>query len=114
MEKLTVQFFNQHFYFSTIWPYLQPKTQNEILEIVSGGKGIIPYELIIQTNSLLLKPEDGKFWSKTEFYSELKMQQVDDQAYENSKFLYTKLKMRHLGDLTTFTIFKTLLYFVKY
>ena len=27
------------------------------------------------------------------------MQHVDDQTYENSKFLYTKLKMRHLGDL---------------
>ena len=99
VEKLTVQFFNQHLHFSTIWPYLQPKTQKEILEIVSGGKGIIPYELIVQTNSLSLTPDDGKFWSKTEFYSELKMQQVDDQAYENSKFLYTKLKMRNLSDL---------------
>ena len=27
------------------------------------------------------------------------MQAVDDTAYENSKFLYKNLKMRHLGDL---------------
>ena len=35
-------------------------------------------------DSLLLTPDDKKFWYKTEFYSELKMQAVDDEAYENS------------------------------
>ena len=50
-------------------------------------------------DSLLLTPDDKKFWYKTEFYSKLKMQAVDDEAYENSKFLYENLKMRHLGDL---------------
>ena len=49
--------------------------------------------------SLLLTPDDDNFWYKTEFNSELKMQAVDDEAYENSKFLYQNLKMRHLGDL---------------
>ena len=49
-------------------------------------------------NSFFLKPEND-FWSKTEFYSELKQKAVGDEEYEDSKFLYQTLKMRHLGDL---------------
>ena len=79
--------------------YLRPNVKKNILEIITSGKGIIPYELIVQMDSLLLTPDNDKFWFKTEFYSELKMQAVDDQTYENSRFLYTELKMRHLGDL---------------
>ena len=39
------------------------------------------------------------FWEKTEFYSDLKQSAVNDDDYENSKYLYHTLKMRHLGDL---------------
>ena len=99
VEKVTIQFFNQHYYFSTVWSYLSNEKKKEILEIIISGKGIIPYELIVQMDSLLLTPDDDKFWFKTEFYSELKMQSVDNQTYENSRFLYKNLKMRHLGDL---------------
>ena len=48
--------------------------------------------------SLLLLP-DQEFWKKNEFSSELKIQSVDDDSYEHSKYLYTTLKMRNLGDL---------------
>ena len=99
VEKLTIQFFNQHYYFSTVWMFLPPGIKKKTLEIITSGKGIIPYKLIVQMDSLLLTPDDDKFWFKAEFYSELKMQAVDDETYENSKFLYINLKMRHLGDL---------------
>ena len=49
--------------------------------------------------SLLLMPDDEQFWNKTEFFSELKLQAVDNESYENYKFLYKTLKMRNLGDL---------------
>ena len=97
--KVTKQFFNQHYYFSTVWPYLTPKLQEKVLDIVTIGKGIIPYELIVDMQSLLLTPDNDQFWSKTEFFSELKLQAVDDESYENSKFLLKTLKMRNLGDL---------------
>ena len=97
--KVTKQFFNQHYYFSTVWPYLTPKLQEKVLDIVTIGKGIIPYELIVDMQSLLLTPDNDQFWSKTEFFSELKLQAVDDESYENSKFLFKTLKMRNLGDL---------------
>ena len=88
--KVTKQFFNQHYYFSTVWLYLTLKLQENVLDIVTSGKGIIPYELIVDMKSLLLTPNDGQFWNKTEFFSELKLQAVDDESYENSKF-YIKL-----------------------
>ena len=39
------------------------------------------------------------FGKKTEFYSDLKQSAVNDDHYENSKYLYQTLKMRHLRDL---------------
>ena len=89
-EKVTKQFFNQHYYFSTVWLYLLLKLQEKVLDIVMSGKGIIPYELTVDMKSLLLMPDDEQFWNKTEFFSELKLQ---------AKFLYKTLKMRNLGDL---------------
>ena len=68
------------------------------MNITCSGKGVIPYELVTAINSFFLKPEN-EFWSKTEFYSELKQKHVGDEEYEQSKFLYETLKMRHLGDL---------------
>ena len=65
IRKLTEQFFNQHYYFSRVWPYLNPKKKQNVLEIVSEGKGVIPYELIIDTDSFFLIPEND-FWEKTE------------------------------------------------
>ena len=48
--------------------------------------------------SFFIKP-DNEFWEKSEFFSELKLSAVDDESYENSKYLYQSLKMRNLGDL---------------
>ena len=49
-------------------------------------------------NSLFLTP-DNEVWEKTELFSELKLQAVDNEGYENSKYLYSNLKIRNLGDL---------------
>ena len=57
VENITKQFFNEHQYFSTIWLYLPPNTQKKILDIVTSGKGIIPYELVVPMDSLLLTPD---------------------------------------------------------
>ena len=71
----------------------------KVLDIVTSGKDIIPYELIVDMQSLLLTPDDDQFWDKTEFFSELKLQAVNDKSNENSKFLLKTLEMRNLGDL---------------
>ena len=97
MKELITNVLNQHYYFSTVWPYLNSQKKEKILEIVSEGKGIIPYEMIIDMQSFFIIPEKD-FWEKTECYSDLKQSAVNDD-YENSKYLYHTLKMRHLGDL---------------
>ena len=74
------------------------KQKNKILEIIAEGKGVIPYEIIVDMESFFIKP-DKEFWEKTEFFSELKLSAVSDENYENSKYLYQTLKMRNLGDL---------------
>ena len=92
-EKLT------NHYFSGVWNDLTLEQQNSVLEIVVGGKDVTPYEKIIDVNSLHIRPEDGIFFSKDEFFSTLKDKAVDEEAYENSKKLFILLKLRDLLDL---------------
>ena len=44
--------------------------------------------------SFFIKPGND-FWEKTEFFSELKQSTVNDDDYENFKYLYQTLKMRN-------------------
>ena len=75
VKKLTEKFLNEHYYFCTVWPYLSLKKKDKILEIISEGKGIIPYEIIVDMKSFFIEPEIG-FWENTEFFSELKQSAV--------------------------------------
>ena len=65
----------------------------------SEGKGIIPYEKIVDMNSMFLTPENNVFFEKTEFYSDLKQKAVSDSDYESSFYFYRTLKMRNLDDM---------------
>ena len=65
-----------------------------ILEIIVSGKAVIPYE-----KSMNLKLEDEIVFTKDAFYSTLKGKSISDEEYENSKMLYTELKMRDMSDL---------------
>ena len=65
----------------------------------SEGKGIIPYEKIVDMNSMFLTPENGVFFEKSEFFSDLKQKAVSDSDYKSSFSLYQTLKLRNLGDI---------------
>ena len=62
VKKLTERFFHERYYFSTVWPYLNSKKKEGILEIVSEGKGVIPYEIIVDMEPFFIKP-----WRKQNF-----------------------------------------------
>ena len=47
--------------------------------------------------SFFLTPENEFWGKKTEFFSELKESAVNDNDYENSKYLYQTLKIRNLS-----------------
>ena len=87
VKKLTENFLNQHYYFCTIWPYLSIQKKDKILEIISAGKGIIPYKIIVDMESFFITP-DQDFWEETGFFSEPKQSAVNEEDYEHSKYLY--------------------------
>ena len=99
ITKLTVQFLVNHDYFLIVWDQMSFDQKNKVIEIIVSGKGVIPYEKTERIDSLSIKPEDGIFFSKDEFFSTLKGKNVDDESYENAKKLFILLKMRNLSDL---------------
>ena len=96
--KTTDSFLKKHSYFSNVWQSLDQNNKNKILEIISKGKGSIPYELIADIHSLDITPENF-FFNYTEFYSKLNSCNIPMEIYEDMKFLYETLKMRNLGDM---------------
>ena len=73
--------------------------KRKIVEIIVRGKGVIPYKKIKTIDSRSFQPENGIFLTKNEFHSMLKGCAVDDVEYNNSKTLYSLLKMHNLSDL---------------
>ena len=66
--------------------------------MIGKGKGVMPYELIENINSLKITPDKG-FFKHTEFYSSLMQSNVSLNEYENVKYLYKTLNMINLGDM---------------
>ena len=59
---------------------------------------MLPYEKIINMDSLNLTPEKD-FFEYTEFFSSLNNKNIDSDVYEDMKFLYKTLRMHNLGDM---------------
>ena len=76
--------------------------KKKVLNIIVGGKGVNINEKIVSIDSLNIKPKNCIFFTKNHFYSTLKETVVNEEGYNNSKLLYTLLKMRgmsYLNDL---------------
>ena len=98
IENTVVKFLEKHSYFSKEWYKLNQATKNKIVNIISKGKGAIPYEKIIDINSLDIKPEND-FFEYSEYFSSLNNKNIEMNIYQDMKFLYQTLKMRNLGDM---------------
>ena len=98
IEKTVDFYLKKHNYFSKIWECLDQSNKNKILEIISKGKGAIPYEKMVDINSLDIVPEN-EFFEYTEFFSKLNGCNIPPTIYQDMKFLYTIRKMRNLGDM---------------
>ena len=83
-------------HFENVWQSLSEEVQEKVF---AGGKGVIPYENIKIFDSLNSVSENRNSFAQSEFYTELKQDIVSEEEYENSKFLYTTLKMRNLSDM---------------
>ena len=98
VNKLTEEFLTLHEHFLQVWKFLGLCQKEKVLDIVSGGKGKIPYEMIVDMDSLDIKLV-GEFYDKAQLFSELKMKRVDDDDYAHSQYLFKTSKMRNLSDL---------------
>ena len=80
--------------------FLTEKDEEWVMDYLSSGKGMIPYQMIMDFNSLEIKPEqhDG-FLKHSDFYSSLKEKNISDEEYENVKRFFTVLRLKTLGDL---------------
>ena len=59
-------------YLATKLVLLSQKDEDWILDYLSSGKGVIPYRMIKNFDSLNIEPENGEFFKLEDFYSTLK------------------------------------------
>ena len=78
--------------------FLTEEQENWVLDYLSSGKGMIPYQMITDFNSLQIKPKDG-FFEQKDFYSSLKEKDITVEEYENVKKFFTLLRYKTLGDM---------------
>lgn len=52
--------------------HMSKEDEKWVLDFLASGKGMIPYELITDFESLNLRPPEGFFFSYNDFYSSLK------------------------------------------
>ena len=78
--------------------FLTEEQENWVLDYLSSGKGMIPYQMITDFNSLQIKPKDG-FFEQKDFYSFLKEKDINVEEYENVKKFFTLLRLKTLGDM---------------
>ena len=75
------------------------RLKRKVLDTIVSGNGVIPYDKMVSIDSLNIKPKNGIFITKDEFYSTLNRKAVNEEKYNNSKLLNTLLKMPDNFDL---------------
>ena len=87
--------------------FLNDEDEKWVSDYLASGKGMIPYQMITNFDSLNIKPE-ADFFKHTDSYSSLKEKNISEKEYENVKKFFTILKLKTLGDLKGYIIFKKL------
>ena len=71
-----------------------------MVDYLSGGKGLSPYEMIKQWEDFNIAPTTNEnFFAKTTFFSSLKNSTITDEEYEDAQKLFSLMKMSNLSDL---------------
>ena len=78
--------------------FLTDEEETWVLDYLSSGKGMIPYQMITEFESLNIKPKNG-FFDRKYFYSTLKEKDISETEYENVKKFFTLLRLKTLGDM---------------
>ena len=94
-----------------MWEKLEVSKKFKTLEIIAGIKSIFPYEKIIFSDSLDIKPS-GQFFDRTEVFSILSKTRKCFK-FQISFYLWNALKMTNLSDMNSLIMRRMLFYCVK-
>ena len=78
--------------------FLTEKDEKWVLDYLVSGKGIIPYQMITEFDSLKRNISE-EFFLYEDFYSDLKEKNISKEEYGNVKKFCKILKLKTLGDL---------------
>ena len=78
--------------------FLNEEDEKWVLDYLTSGKGMIPYQMINNFDSLNIRPETD-FFKHADFYSSLKEKNISEEEYENVKKIFMVLRLKTLGDL---------------
>ena len=78
--------------------FLNEEDKKGVTDYLASGKGMIPYQMITDFESLNISPEK-EFSSHQDFYSCLKEKNISEEDYENVKKFFMILRLKTLGDL---------------
>ena len=72
--------------------FLNNEQEKWILDYLSSGKGMIPYQMITELSSLEIKPKDV-FFNKRDFYLSLKEKDISTEEYQNVKKFFNMMRL---------------------
>ena len=78
--------------------FLDQTQQDWILDYLTSGKGIIPYQMITSLDSLKIAPKDGDFLEKEDLYSTLK-ENISDQEHSDVKIFFKLMRMKTFAEM---------------
>ena len=78
--------------------FCNDEQEDWVLDYLTSGKGIIPYQIITNLDSLK-QTLKGDLFEKQDFYSSLKEKNISDKDYDNIKKLFKLLRLETLGDM---------------
>ena len=78
--------------------FLSDADEKWVLDYLASGKGMIPYQMITDFESLNIRP-DQEFFKHEDFYSGLKEKNISVKEYRNVKKFFTILRLKTLGDM---------------
>ena len=78
--------------------FLNDEDEKWVLDYLASSKGMIPYQMITDFESLNIRLEK-KFFKNEDFYSSLKEKNISVEEYENVKKFFMILSLKTLGDL---------------
>ena len=84
-----------------------------ILDCLSSGKGVIPYEMITRYDLLDIAPDNDTFFLPHHFYSSLKDTIISREHYKAVKKLYCTMNLKNLGELNKLCNFQDTVILIK-